>query len=246
MEREMGFLPDLNGAGMMGDYACSAMRQWTGSEVTENHSMAMLFGGQVRVDSIIMHGCHPATRYYTVTKAMGQVILEINGQPALEFVHRLLGGSVSPEKFPFFLIFGVNEGGDKWGDFDEDNYASRLCLSIDPERNGIVMFEPDMVEGTEFQIMYRNLELDYMKPKIERLFDRLDDRIPVFAFYINCAGRAAGYGGIDIEDAVVLQKAVAGRVPVLGIYSGVEIAKVRGRPRGLDWTGVLCLLSVPK
>jgi hypothetical protein len=246
MESEMGFLPDLNGAGMMGDYACSSMRQWVGNEITENHSMAVSFGGQVRIDSVIMHGCRPATRYYTVTKAAGQVVLEINGQPALKFVHELLGGSISPENFPFFLIFGVNKGKDKWGDFNDDNYASRLCLAVDPEHSGIVMFEPDMVEGTEFQIMYRSLELDYMKPKIEGLFDGLGDRIPVFAFYINCAGRAAGYGGIDIEDAVVLQKTLADRVPVLGIYSGVEIARVLGRPRGLDWTGVLCMFSVPK
>jgi hypothetical protein len=246
MENEMGFLPDLNGAGMMGDYACSPMRQWVGNKITENHSVAMLFDGQIRIDSVIMHGCRPATRYYTVTKASGQVILEINGQPALEFVHKLLGGSISPENFPFFLIFGVNKAKDKWGEFNDDDYASRLCLAIDSEHSGIVMFEPDMVEGTEFQIMYRSLELDYMKPKIEGLFDGLNGRTPVFAFYINCAGRAAGYGGMDIEDAVVLQKTVADRVPLLGIYSGVEIAKILGRPRGLDWTGVLCMFSVPK
>jgi small ligand-binding sensory domain FIST len=135
---------------------------------------------------------------------------------------------------------------DKWGDYDENNYASRLCLAVDPGRDGIVMFEPDMTEGTEFQIMYRSLEHDYMKPRIAGLFEKIGDRVPVFAFYINCAGRAAGYGGIDMEDAVMVQKTVAGRVPVLGVYSGVEIARIMGRPRGLDWTGVLCLFSLPK
>ena len=108
------------------------------------------------------------------------------------------------------------------------------------------MFEPDMVEGTEFQVMYRSLDLDYMKPRIENLFDRLCGREPVFALYINCAGRAAGYGGIDLEDALVVQSTVAGRAPILGIYTGVEIASVRGRPRSLDWTGVFCLFSTPK
>ena len=41
------------------------------------------------------------------------------------------------------------------------------------------------------------------------------------------------------------QQAVAGKVPLLGLYTGVEIAPVEGRSRGLDWTGVFCLLSVP-
>jgi len=94
--------------------------------------------------------------------------------------------------------------------------------------------------------MYRSIDLDYMKPRIESIFDRLGAREPVFALYINCAGRAAGYGGIDMEDALVVQNTVAGRVPILGIYTGVEIASVRGRPKGLDWTGVFCLFSTLK
>ena len=245
MEEELGFLPDINGAGMMGDIACNQSEQWTGNDITNHHSLAVVFSGEARIDSVIMHGCRPASGYYTVTKSMGQAILEINGQPALPFIHELLGRAVTPESFPFFLLLGVNKG-DKWGEFDENSYASRLCLGIDTERGALVMFEPDMVEGTEFQIMYRSLDLDYMKPRIEGLFDRTRDRKPVFAFYINCAGRAAGYGGMDMEDAVMVQKTVAGRAPLLGIYSGVEIAGIRGRPRGLDWTGVLCLFSVSK
>ncbi|MCL2683799.1 MAG: FIST C-terminal domain-containing protein [Synergistaceae bacterium] len=245
MEKELGFLPDIKGAGMIGDYTCNQSKQWIGDYITNHHSLALTFTGEARIDSVIMHGCRPASRYYTVTKSNGQAILEINGQPALPFIYELLGRSVPPESFPFFLLLGVNKG-DKWGDFDENHYASRLCLAIDPEHDAIVMFEPDMVEGTEFQIMYRSLDPDYMKPRIEGLFERTLDRQPVFAFYINCAGRAAGYGGIDIEDAVMVQRTVADRVPVLGIYSGVEIARIMGRPRGLDWTGVFCLFSMPK
>ena len=245
IKRGLGFFPSLTGAGMMSDYACSTTKLWVGDRVAEHHAMALAFSGDVRVDSVVMHGCRPATRYYTVTKADKQVILEINGKPALRFIDELLGSAIPPESYPFFLIFGVNRGS-KWGEFDEDSYASRLCLAVDKEHEAIVMFEPDMMEGTEFQIMYRSLDLDYMKPKIEEVFSDLGNREPVFALYINCAGRAAGYGGIDMEDAVVLQNTVANRVPILGIYTGVEIAPVGGCPRGLDWTGVFCLFSTSK
>jgi hypothetical protein len=248
IERALGFLPDLTGAGLQGDYVCTPTRQWIGEGVGDHCALALAFSGDIRVDSVIMHGCRPATPYYTVTKADRQTILEIAGQPALQFLDGLLGPMTPPEDYPFFLILGVDQG-EKWGEFDENNYASRLCLGIDKEREGIVMFEPDMVEGTEFQIMYRSLDLDYMGPKIERLFDRLENgsekRRPILALYVDCAGRAAGYGGIDMEDAVMVQKTVADRAPILGIYSGVEIASVRGRPRGLDWTGVFSLFSVP-
>ncbi|MCC8179647.1 MAG: FIST C-terminal domain-containing protein [Planctomycetes bacterium] len=243
LKETLGFMPNLVGAGLQGDYASTPIQQWLGDRMGEHSLMAMVFKNGVRIDSAIMHGCKPSTGYYTVTKAEKQTILEIDGQPALHFIHEKLGQNLPVESYPFFLIFGINQG-DKWGKFNETDYANRLCLAIDKDRNGIVMFEPDMVEGTQFQIMQRSLDLDYIQPKINNLFDNLGNRKPVFGFYIDCAGRAAGYAGTDLEDAETVQQAVAGRAPLLGIYSGVEIAPVTGEARALDWTGVFCLLSV--
>jgi diguanylate cyclase (GGDEF)-like protein len=242
IEKGLGFLPMLMGAGMQGDHVCSPTLQFTGDSLGEHCAMALQFSDDIRIDSTIMHGCRPASPYYTVTRADGPVILEINGKPAIEFIDGILGPDIRPEQYPFFLLFGINHG-ERWGEYDENNYASRLCLGLDTARGGIVMFEPDMDEGAEFQIMMRSFDFDYMQPRIEALFDKLDGREPVFAMYIDCAGRCAGYGGVDLEDAYVVQRAVGARVPLLGLYSGVEIAPIGGRPRGLDWTGVFCLFS---
>ena len=245
IEKSLGFLPAISGAGFMGDHICTPTRVFTGNDMDNHCAMAFSFSDDIHIDSAIMHGCRPASGYYTVTKSEGPVILEIDGVPAVPFIDSLLDGAISPKQYPFFLLFGINHGV-KWGEYDEDLYASRLCLGIDGTRNGIVMFEPDMVEGTEFQLMYRSLDHSYMKSKIDALFDNLDGREPLFAMYINCAGRCAGYGGDDMEDAIILQESIDNRVPLLGMYSGVEIAPLGGKPRGLDWTGVLCLFSKSK
>lgn len=242
LEQGLGFPPDVNGAGIQGDHACSATMQYIGDGLEKHSVISMAFSNDIRMDSIIIHGCRPASPYYTVTKADGSAILEINGRPALQFMDELLSSAIAPEDYPFFLLFGLNHG-ERWGEYEEDDYASRLCLDIDKERGAIIMFEPDMTEGTEFRLMYRSLELDYMKPRIESVFSRLNGRDPVFAVYIDCAGRCAGYGGIDIEDANVVQEVVRDRVPLLGIYTGAEISSIGGRPRGLDWTGVFCVFS---
>lgn len=246
IEKSLGFLPKLLGAGMMGDHSCtSSIKQWIGHGLGEHQAVALLFDGGLRIDNAIMHGCYPSTGYYTITKAEKQVILEIENQPALEFLQNILGSGLKPEEYGLFVTLGVNED-ERWGEFREENYAARLVLSIDKERSGIVMFEPDMVEGTRFQIMQRTLNLNYIPSKIEALFANLQNRRPVFALYINCAGRAAGFSGKDIEDAYVVQDSIRNRVPLLGTYSGVEIAPVKGRSRALDWTGVFCLFSVPE
>ena len=245
IEKGIGFIPDLIGAGMIGNHTPAPTKQWIGGGIGEYNAIALSFSGDIKMDSVIMHGCRPATGYYTVTKAAGQVILEIDGKPAIQFIDELLDSAIAPEQYPFFLLFGVNHG-KRWGEYDEDYYASRLCLGIDKDSGGIIMFEPDMVEGTEFQLMFRSVELDYIKPKIDKIFNEIDGREPVFGVYINCAGRSSGYGGNDLEDAIAIQDSVAGRVPVLGLYTGVEIAYMGGRPRGLDWTGVFCLFSQSK
>lgn len=244
LKKGLGFLPELVGAGLQGNHMGEPVKQFVGEQITENEVMALSFSDDIVIDNVIMHGCEPASTYFTVTKAEEQTILEINGEPAIPFIEKALGGRIQAEQFPFFLIFGINHGED-WAPYDENNYASRLCLGIDQERQGIVMFEPDMQAGTRFQIMYRSLKLDYMRPKVRDLFlpENLEGKEPLFAMYIDCAGRCAGYSGKDLEDAVVIQEEIGDKVPILGLYTGVEIAPIGGRSRGLDWTGVLCLVS---
>ena len=245
LEKGLGFLPNtLIGAGLQGDYDSTPTMQWIGAETPkQQQAMVLTFSGGVQIDSAIMHGCRPFGNYYTITKSEGQTILEIDGQPALPFIASQMQPALPVDEFPFFMIFGINS--DPGSMFSEKNYSNRLCLAIDKKRNGIVMFEPDMVPGTKFQIMYRSLNHGYIPPAIEHVFQKNAHRRPVMALYIDCAGRAANFGG-EVEDAVVVQNVVADRVPLLGIYSGVEIAPVMGMPRPLDWTGVFCLFSMPK
>lgn len=242
MREQLGFLPHMAGAGLLGDHVCNPVTQLLGFETGRSHALAFSFSNDIRIDATIMHGCRPASECYTVTKSDGPTILEIDGVAALDFMDGLLGPGLAVEQYPLFLLFGVNHG-ESWTSFGEADYASRMCFGIDRRRRGIVMFEPDMVAGTRFQIMRRSLELDYVKPKIDEAFDNLDGCEPVFALYLNCAGRCAGYGGTDMEDALAVQEALRGRVPLLGLYTGVEIAPLGGEPRGLDWTGVFCLFS---
>lgn len=243
LEAGLGRFPPLVGAGLAGDMVGSPTRQWTGDGIAERNALALMFSGGVRMDSVIMHGCQPCTGYYTVTRSDAQTILEIDGRPALDFIGDILGSALAPEEYGFFVTLGVNTG-DKWGEFDEAAYVNRMCLKIDRKRGGLIMFEPDMTAGTQFQLMHRSVNLDYIAPRVESLFAGLNGRKPVFALYIDCAGRAAGYAGIDDEDAAVVQRVVGDRVPLLGIYTGVEVASVMGRPRALDWTGVFCLFSI--
>jgi hypothetical protein len=61
---------------------------------------------------------------------------------------------------------------------------------------------------------------------------------------MDCAGRSRAFSGAETEEASLVQQALGEQVPLLGFYSGVEIAPLLGRSRPLDWTGVLTLLTM--
>lgn len=245
LEAGYGGFPTMCGAGMAGDMVGSPTWQWFDDQLSQQTALGLTMWGGIRMDTVVMHGCEPASSYRRITKADGPTILEIDGIPAVDAVAEMLGDhDVGPEGYGFFVTLGINTG-DKWGEFQPEAYVNRLCVRVDKQRGGLVMLEPDMPEGMDVQLMYRSIDLDYMAPRIESAFAQLNGRRPVFALYLDCAGRAAAYSGAETEDAIEVQRTVAGRVPLLGLYTAVEIGEILGRPRPLDWTGVFCLFSVP-
>lgn len=236
--------PPAAGIGLVDDIKFNPTYQWFDGGVEQGTAMALVLSGGIRMDSIIIHGCKPAGAYHTVTKAEEATILEIDGRPALEVIAELLGpdSDKSWEDYPLWVTLGTNRG-DKFGEFREEDYANRMVMAVDRERRALVMFEPNLKSGSEIQLMRRSIEFEYIRQRAEVLYQRIGSRRAVFAIYFDCAGRAAAFCGAEREEAEVVQAVIGSRMPLLGMYSGVEIAKVRDDMEALDWTGVLCVFS---
>ena len=244
MSAALGTWPRAAGVGMMGSMQFNPTFQWFDDCIEQNTAMALVLANGVRMDTVIMHGCKPSGAYHKITKADENVILEIDGRPALEEITRMLGTTPdrSWEEYPLFVTLGLNKG-DKFGEFKEENYANRLCMAIDKSRNALVMFEPDLVAGSEVRLMRRSIDFEYIGTRAGQLLDGLGGRNPFLAIYIDCAARASAYCGTEREEAEEVQRVIGSAMPLLGMYAGVEIAKVGSEMEALDWTGVLCVFS---
>lgn len=246
MGEELGTWPTAAGVGMIGNIQFNPTHQFFDDKVLQQSALALVgHGSGFRMDVTVMHGCKPASDYHTVTGVDRNVILEIDGKPALDAVQDIMGPNAdrSWEEYPLFLTLGVNRG-DKWGDYNEDDYANRLCMGIDQDRKGLVMFEPDLVPGTEVQLMRRSVDFSYIRKKAEAMAERLKGRKPFFALYIDCMGRASAYCGSEHEEGAEIQAVFGADIPLLGMYTGVEIGPAGAvAQQPLDWSGVLCVMS---
>ena len=237
--------PNIAGARLMGDMKFKPTFQWFGDEVIQNSALALAFTGNIKMDVLRLEGCEPASSYHTVTENKGATILKIDGVPAAEFMGNMLGPRIKNdyEQMKFFVTLGKNLG-DKW-DRDKALYVNRMCVGVNPSNKGLVMAENDLTQGTEFQMMRRGFEKDLIQEKVETFLTKIknEERKPVFALYLNCAGRARGYSQNETEDVIYVQNAIANEFPLLGIYEAGEIAKINEDLQVFDWTGVFCLFS---
>ena len=237
------------GAGLMGDYDLNPTIQFCGSRVETEHAIGLMLSGNFGIHHRIMHGCTPLDGiYHRITRIDGPVLYEIDGKPIIGVINGMLGDTEWQNQRPLdFLTIGVNHG-ERFGEYNEGEYVNRLITGVTPDKKGIMLFEPDLEEGAEIQFMTRDAErmAESARMNTETLLEFIKEKgeHPIFGFYVDCAGRAGGYLKTDIEEAAVVQNLFNQySIPLFGLYSGVEIAPLLGRSRGLDWTGVLLVLT---
>ncbi|MCK4803941.1 MAG: FIST C-terminal domain-containing protein [Spirochaetes bacterium] len=237
------------GAGLIGDYAFSQTKQFCGSYVDSQNLVGLMLNGDFEPYYKIMHGCTPLDGiFHTITKIKGDVVYEVDGKPIVEIIDNMYRTQDWREQHPLQLLtIGVNYG-KRHEMFQESNYVNRLITGILPGGEGVGIFEPGLEEGTEIQFMWRDTEgmLESAKRNSAELMKQIEEygRKAFFGLYIDCAGRAAKFSTIKTEEASEVQKIFNQyNTPFLGFYSGVEIAPLRGKSRGLDWTGVMLVLA---
>ncbi len=181
-----------------------------------------------------------------ITRVEGAEVFELDGQPAVEVLERQLGmrlGTSSAHDLSLIATLGQKHG-DPFAPYDENAYVNRLILRANPSTGSITIFEPDFKPATRVQIMTRDngLMIESVRDGSLEMSRQIAGRDAVLALYIDCAGRGSARSGAAVEEAEVMLETFDAPVPLIGFYSGVEIAPVNGRSRSLDWTAVLTVL----
>jgi hypothetical protein len=237
----------LFGGGLLTDMNMSGAWVFDGEGVRKHALIALVFPPSVEAETVILHGCRPVSTFMDITRIEGATVYELDNEPALRVIERMLGlpiGGGRGQELSLIATLGQKQG-DPYAPYDENAYVNRLILSADPQTGSITLFEPDFERGTQVQIMSRDngLMLDSVRRGIIAMNDALTGHDNLLGLYIDCAGRASVRSGSAEEEAELVVQGLDPRLPLLGFYSGVEVAPFsEGQSRPLDWTGVLTVL----
>lgn len=201
-------------------------KQFLGNKVLAGSCAAMLLGGEFRCSFSFSHGGVAVGRPFTLTKARGNILVELDGRPALDLLEETLGVDCS-SGIPF-AAFSVSCGKLEPEDASEDfpllgfwgaDRARRTVLCGTPAEEGrryvFVRSRPDAVVEDSRRAALRAARALGGPIRAALAFD--------------CYGRKIQLGASGLIDAELkaLQEAV-GKAPLAGMYAGSEIGVLRG------------------
>jgi small ligand-binding sensory domain FIST len=222
------------------------------------------FAQGVSLVSRVTQGCQPVAPARTVTGADGNLVTQLDGQPALDVLLQDLGLSLDePQATVAALrttLVGLTEAGadvvGRTGHFGSDVIV-RHIIGIDPRQRGVAIAMV-VQEGMRLAFCKRNVEAaraDLMRICAEIREELEPEELPLAvatalaadtlgepsparriagAVYVSCAGRGGPHFGGPSAEMQIVRHAL-GDVPLVGFFAGGEIA----RDHLYGYTGVL-------
>ncbi len=243
LERHAGFLPVI-GAGASENGMTRATYQLCGETVTPNAVAGIKLSGRFRCDIDITQGCQPVTAAMTITKAEGNLIFEIDHQPALEVFARLLKGPLAEDLRRALMVLFVGLPADKSENtVAPGKYVIRNIIGLDPDRR-IVGVADQVSAGQQMIFAMRDGQRarEDLSQMIQRQADRLAGKKPALGFYFNCCARGASLYGMEGIDTAYIRQTL-GDFPLIGMFGGYELAPLGRSNHLFAYTGVLALFS---
>ena len=223
------------------------------------------FGPGLRLVSRVTQGCQPIGPAREITAAELNLVLELDGEPALDCLVRDLNLS---ERQPRELLarlrgtlVGLSAAGEasmtRPGQFGTDVEVRHL-LGLDPQRRGVAIAERAEV-GRQLAFCHRNVEAarrdlvricTEIREELEALpapvaatpshTPRADEAPPAAlgAVYVSCTGRGGPHFGAPSAELALVRHAL-GDLPLVGFFAGGEIA----RHHLYGYTGVLTVFT---
>jgi small ligand-binding sensory domain FIST len=196
------------------------------NEVLSGGLSGAVLGEEVTVATRLTQGCTAYPGRYRVTECDQNVIVSLDGRPALEVLLEAVGGDKSQ------LLVGLPVPGSDTGD-----YTARNIVGLDPGSKLIAI--GDTVDPGA-HILFCKRDAAAAKKDLEAMLGKLASSVPQprGALYFSCVARGEHMFGSRGAELNLIRQGL-GEVPLVGFFCNGEIS----RDRLYGYTGVLTVFK---
>jgi small ligand-binding sensory domain FIST len=202
-------------------------------EVVTGGVSGVSFSDAVAVATRLTQGCTPIGPRHVITASQRNVIISLDGHPALDVLKEDAGETLARD---LNRIGGVIFAGIPIPGSDTGDYLVRNLVGLDPE-NKLVAIGEMLEPGTS--IMFCRRDGDTARDDMTRMLESIGKGLyskPRGGVYYSCLGRGAGLFGADSAELKMIREAL-GDFPLVGFFCNGEIS----HNRLYGYTGVLML-----
>ena len=220
LESALGKKVPVFGGLTAGQHPSKQTYQFCKTEVCSNSVPVLLFSGPIQFSHGVANGWHPIGKAGQVTKAINNVVYEINNQPALSFYHHYLGTLPPTSEYPLALLDPLS-----------DLHYMRAPSGIYDETIGSITFFGDVPEGAVVQITEASHDdiLAASSQSVQQALDSYSGKSPDTALFFSCVGRRQLLGSRTKEEHALAQKLLGEALPSCGFYTNGEISPLQDR-----------------
>ncbi|MGE0820539.1 MAG: FIST N-terminal domain-containing protein [Candidatus Binatia bacterium] len=232
------------GGGASEDGSIGETFQLCGDAVSNNAVSGVLFSGHFQHTMGIAQACQPIGTVHTVTKSHQNLLLELDGRPAFDVFADVVREPLIDDlnRAASFVFIGLPVDAERQH-LARGEYVVRNIVGFEPKQ-GIVAVADDIRQGQKMVFTLRDGSgsREDLKLTLEAQARLWEGNSPRFGLYFNCLGRGSGlYGFPDLDTSYIKQ--YFGEIPIIGFFSGCEIAPIRQRAALHQYSGVLVLVG---
>jgi small ligand-binding sensory domain FIST len=207
--------------------------------IAHEGGVGIALAGDLRVDVIVSQGCRPVGPSLTVTRANQNILVELDGRPALERLEEVLRGLPAAERE--MLKHGLYVGRPARGNASgRGDWLVRNLLGADREQ-GLVAVGDLMRDHERLRLHVRDAVT--ATEDLEMLLSpQVFDTPAAGGLMFSCNGRGRGFFGAPDRDITTLQQVLGGAVPVAGMRCAGEIGPVGAENRLHGYTASIALI----
>ncbi len=223
--------------------------QYFNDQVLEHAAVVLVLSGSLHAYVGVCHGTSPTGTPMTVTRAEGNMLLELDGVPAITVWRRLTGashGDLNDQNYGSHGAVGVKRPLEHQGDPLAPEYYVRAAFAFDEQRGGVIM-QAAIPQGTSIMLHRRMVAkvIEGTQAMGQQLARAIGSRQPWAVLGFECGARTEPFLGEEgtLEENLALQRDVAPDAPWLGMMAWGEVAPVGKVPMFHNYTYPLLVLT---